>query len=132
MASEFQNIRDKIGGDKFSRFMGIQLVELREGYGKMRMTVTGDMINFHNTAHGAAIFALADAAFAAAANSYGNTAVALSMNINYRSPANEGMELTAEASEESRGRRTALYRIVVRSTERIIAIAQGTVYVRSE
>ena len=105
-------------------------MELREGYCKAIMTVRRDMLNFHNLAHGAAIFSLADAAFAAASNSYDYTALGLNVNINYRSPANEGMKLTAEAFEESRGRRTAVYRIVVKHARQIIAIAQGIVYIK--
>ncbi len=132
IASQLQKIRDKINTDRFAKFMGIRLEELREGYCKMTMTVTGDMINFHDLAHGGAIFALADAAFAGASNSHGHTALGLSMNINYRSPANLGMRLTAEAFEESRGRTTALYRVVVKCTEQIVAIAQGMVYIKTK
>ncbi len=125
----FETIRTKIEGDKFAQLMGIQLLDLKEGYSKLAMTVTGEMLNFHQVAHGGAIFALADAAFAAASNSHGITAVALSINISYRSPAKEGMKLTAEAQEESLGRRTALYHITVRTEEgRLIASSQGTVY----
>lgn len=128
-----EEIREKIEGDKFSRFMGIRLVELREGYSKVAMTVTSDMINFHGIAHGGAIFALADAAFAAASNSHGQRALALCMSISYRSPAREGMELMAEAFEESLGGRTALYRIAVRSEDgTLIASCQGTVYRKAE
>ncbi|MEM3462384.1 MAG: hydroxyphenylacetyl-CoA thioesterase PaaI [Candidatus Bathyarchaeia archaeon] len=126
-------IREKIEGDPFSKSLGMKLVELREGYSRVEMTVTSDMLNFHGIAHGGAIFSLADAAFAAASNSHGKRALALCMTINYRSPAKEGMELIAEAFEESLGGRTALYRIVVRSEDgSLIASCQGTVYRRDE
>ncbi len=132
MRSGLQNAREKISTDKFTKLMGIQLLEVKRGYCKAMMTVTRDMLNFHNLAHGAAIFSLADVAFAAASNSYDYTALGLNMNINYRSPANEGMKLTAEAFEESRGRRTAVYRIVVKHGRKIVAIAQGMVYIKTE
>jgi len=126
-------IREVIKGDRFSRFMGIELLELREGYSKVAMTVKGDMLNFHGIAHGGAIFSLADAAFAAASNSHGQRALALCMSISYRSPAKEGMRLVAEAFEESLGNRTALYRIAVRSEDgELIASCQGTVYRKAE
>lgn len=99
-------IREKIERDPFSKSLGIRLVELGEGYSKVVMTVTSDMLNFHGIAHGGAIFSLADAAFAAASNSHGQRALALCMSISYRSPAREGMELVAEAFEESLGGRT--------------------------
>ncbi len=129
MGLEVEKIRNKIESDKFAKSMGIKLLELKEGYSKLAMTVTSDKVNFHNVAHGGAIFALADAAFAAASNSHGQVALALSMNINYRSPAKEGMKLVAEAFEESLSKRTGLYRMVVRSDDgTLIASSQGTVY----
>lgn len=129
MGLETEKIRNKIESDRFAKFMGIQLLELKEGYSKLAMTVTSEMVNFHNVAHGGAIFALADVAFAAAGNSHGQVALALSMNINYRSPAKEGMKLIAEAFEENLSKRTGLYRMVVRSDDgTLIASSQGTVY----
>jgi len=128
-----EKIRERIESDRFTKFMGIHLLELREGHSKMAMTVTEDMVNFHNVAHGGAIFALADAAFAAASNSKGPTALALCMTMNYRLPAKEGMKLIAEASEESSGRRTALYHMAVKSEDgTLIASSQGTVYMKAE
>lgn len=133
MAIEPSAIRDKIDSDSFARFLGIQLLELRKGYSKLSMTLTEKMLNFHNVGHGGAIFALADAAFAAAANSHGQKALALCMNINYCSPAKEGMELIAEGFEENLGRRTGLYRMIVRSPDgQLIATSYGTVYRKPE
>lgn len=41
------------------------------------------MLNFHGLPHGGVIFSLADAAFAAACNSYGQAAVTLNVNISF-------------------------------------------------
>lgn len=133
MAFKSTEIREKIESDKFAQSMGIQLLDLKKGYCKLAMIIRADMINFHGVAHGGAIFALADAAFAAASNSHGQTAVALCMTINYRSPARDGMKLIVEGFEESLGRRTGLYRMEVRSeVGNLIAVAQGTVYRKDE
>lgn len=133
MVLDLDKIRKKIDSDKFAKFMGIRILELKEGYSKLTMTITEDMLNFHNIAHGGAIFSLADAAFAAASNSHGQKSLALCMNINYRSPANKGTRLVAECFEESFGRRTALYRIEVRSDDgKLIASSQGVVYRKNE
>jgi len=130
---ESDNIRSRIESDQFAGFMGIRLLELKEGYSKMSMTVTDRMVNFHNVAHGAAIFSLADAAFAAAGNSHGKKAVALSVTINYCAPARKGDRLVAEAFEESLGGRTGLYRMVVRSEGgKLIASSLGMVYRKPE
>jgi acyl-CoA thioesterase len=133
MEYDLNNARKIIEDDNFANFMGIRLIELKKGYSKVSMTITNDMVNLHNVAHGGAIFTLADAAFAAASNSYGHKAVALSMNINYRSPVKEGTNLCAEAFEESIGRKTALYHLIVKTDDgKLVASSQGTVYIKSE
>jgi len=133
MTIEQSAIRDKIDSDSFARFLGIQLLELKEGYSRLSMTLTEKMLNFHNVGHGGAIFALADAAFAAAANSHGQKALALCMNINYCAPAKEGMKLTVEGFEESLGRRTGLYRMIVRDQDgQLISTSYGSVYRKPE
>jgi acyl-CoA thioesterase len=97
------------------------------------MTVRDDMVSFHNLPHGGAIFSLADAAFGAAANSHGVTSVALNMEISYLRTVTPGTRLTAEATEEHLGRRTALYHITV-NTENgdLVASCHGVVYRKKE
>jgi len=125
----FQKIRQ----DPFARFLGIELLELREGYSKVTCIVTEHMLNFHGIPHGGAIFSLADVAFAAASNSYGQTAVALNVNVSFLAAAPVGTRLYAEATEESLGRRTALYRLaVVTEDGNLVALCHGTVYRKNE
>lgn len=124
-----EQVFQRINQDPFARFLGIELLELREGYSRFAMTVGEHMLNFHGIPHGGAIFSLADAAFAAASNSYGLTAVALSVNINFLAAVPVGTRLYAEATEESLSRRTALYRLVVTTEEgTLVALCQGRVY----
>jgi acyl-CoA thioesterase len=128
-----KKILEKISQDPFARFMGIELLELRDGYSRLAMTLKDSMLNFHGIAHGGAIFSLADAAFAAASNSHGQIAIALSMNINYRHAVKAGTKLFAEAREESLGKRTALYRMTVTTEDgKLVASSYGTVYRKDE
>lgn len=126
-------IRRTLEADPFARSMGMVLEEVRPGYARLRMPLRAEMMNFHGTAHGGAIFALADAAHAAASNSRGRKAVALHLTIDYLRPARAGGHLVAEASEADRGRRTALYRIEVREDgfERPVAVCQGRVHLEA-
>ena len=124
---------EKIRRDPFARSLGIELLELQPGYSRMKMTVRGEMLNFHGIPHGGAIFSLADAAFAAASNSHGIQAVALEMTVHYLATVDVGMTLYAEAREERRGKRTALYHIRVTDPEgNLIASCQGLVYRREK
>ena len=77
IAKVAKEIRERIEQDLFARSLGIELLELAPGFANCAMTVRAEMVNFHGTAHGGVIFSLADAAFAAACNASGQTAVAL-------------------------------------------------------
>lgn len=106
-------LRQVIADDPFARHLGIELLDLQPGRCRLEMTLQPFMRNFHGLAHGGAIFALADAAFAAASNSHGQAAVALSMTIQYLTTPSPGARLIAEASESRLGRTAAFYDIVV-------------------
>ena len=99
--------------DLFARRLGIELLELRPGYSRVGLTLQPYMVNGLGIPHGALIFALADFAFAAAGNSHGKTAVALSMDIHFISSPAPDARLECEAVEVRCGRRTALYRMTV-------------------
>jgi acyl-CoA thioesterase len=119
----------KISQDPFARWMGIALEELRPGYSRVSMTLTSQMVNFHGIPHGGAIFSLADAAFAAAGNSHGQTAVALSMTIHYLAATTPGTRLVAEAQEIRKGRRAGFYDIRVKAESGdLIAACQAVVH----
>lgn len=125
--------REHLSKDKFAHTLGIKLVQLRPGYARCAMVVTDQMLNFHGTAHGGAIFSLADAAFAAACNSYGQTAVAIEMNISFSRPVSSGTRLTAEAKEESGSSRISLYHLTVTDEKgNIVASSHATAYRKKE
>lgn len=123
------DVVERISRDPFTRFLGIELIDLRPGYSRLSMEVTEHMLNFHGIGHGGAIFTLADAAFAAAGNSHGQPAVALTMSINYIAAAQQGKRLIAEAKEQKLGRSAAFYHIAVKTEEgELIASCQGVVH----
>jgi acyl-CoA thioesterase len=92
------------------------------------------MLNFYGMTHGGVIFGLADIAFAAAGNSHGQVAVALSMDIHYVNPSKAGDHLVAEAKEINRSAGTALYEITVTETnsQKIIAKLHAMAYRKRE
>lgn len=123
----------KISQDPFAGWLGIELQELRPGYSRVAMTVTPQMLNFHGIPHGGAIFSLADAAFAAAGNSHGQTALALSMTINYLAATAPGVRLVAEAQELRKGNRSGFYQITVKTEAGdLIAACQAVVHRKRE
>lgn len=99
--------------DAFSQWLGISVVEVREGYSKISMTLRDDMLNGFGVVHGGIAFSLADSAFAFACNNRNNLSVALDTNITFTKATKPGDVLTAEAKEVHNGKSTGLYLITV-------------------
>lgn len=119
----------EVAKEPFAQKFGIKLLDLKEGYSKLGMKFTPDMENFLGGAHGGALFALMDEAFATASNSHGTVAVALNMNITYISSPPPESNLIAEARESSRTQRTAVYDIKLCDDQNhLIASCQALVY----
>ena len=100
-------------GDQASKSLGISIEEVRPGFARLRMTVRTDMVNGHGMCHGGIVFTLADSAFAVACNTHNEVTVAAAASIDFLAPAQGHDELTAEARELWRSKRTGLYEISV-------------------
>jgi acyl-CoA thioesterase len=126
-------ILDHFKKDKYAESLGISIEKVEEGYAEVTMSVNENMVNFHGTANGGAIFSLADAAFAYASNSYGQTAVGLTITMNYMQAGVVNEKLKAVAKEDNKSNRIGLYRIeVLNQKDELIALAEGMVYRKKE
>ncbi|MBW1645101.1 MAG: hotdog fold thioesterase [Deltaproteobacteria bacterium] len=118
--------------DEFARLLGIELTEVAPGFARVEMKIGREHLNGIQIAHGAAIFALADCAFAVASNSHGRVSLGITAAISFLEAAGEGL-LVAEAREVGRNRKLATYQVEVTDEEgRRIALFQGTVYRKQE
>jgi acyl-CoA thioesterase len=115
--------------DLFSQWLGIEVLEVKEGYSRIKMTVRPEMINGFGIVHGGVAFSLADSAFAFACNNRNNISVALDTAINFTRPVHPGDVLTAETREIHNGKSTGLYHITVTNDrDHIVAIFKGTCF----
>src|SRR3954470_6019272 len=99
--------------DRFSQWLGIELLETKAGYSRIKMTLREEMLNGFGIIHGGIAFSLADSAFAFACNNRNNLSVALDTSINFLKSTLPGDVLTAEAEEQHNGRTTGLYLISI-------------------
>ncbi|MDE1180588.1 hydroxyphenylacetyl-CoA thioesterase PaaI [Paraburkholderia sp.] len=99
--------------DACSKALGIELLEVRAGYARLRMAVREDFLNGHKICHGGLIFTLADSTFAFACNSYNINTVASGCSIEFLRPVHADDALTAEAVEQVSSGRTGIYDIRV-------------------
>ena len=99
--------------DFFSQWLGIEILEVREGYSKIKMLVRKEMLNGFGIVHGGLAFSLGDTAFAFACNNRNNISVALDVTITFTKPVNVGDVLTAESKEVHNGKSTGVYLITI-------------------
>ena len=115
--------------DLFSQWLGIEVLEVREGYSKIQMKLRDEMINGLGIIHGGIAFSLADSAFAFACNNRNNLSVALDTSITFTKATKPGDTLIAEAKELHNGRSTGLYHITVTNqNEEEVAHFKGTCF----
>jgi acyl-CoA thioesterase len=115
--------------DLFSQWLGIQIIEIKEGYSKLKMMVRKEMINGFDIVHGGIAFSLADSAFAFACNNRNNLSVALDTSINFIKPVHVGDELIAEAKEVHNGKSTGLYHVTITNQKKhTVAFFKGTCF----
>lgn len=114
--------------DPFRQMLGIQVLEVKDGYAKMSLKITKQHLNFGGITHGGTIFALADSAFGEACNFGDNKAVAVQVSINFLKPSSEGDTLTAEASKVSEGKTFALYNVTISKEDKLLATFSGLAY----
>ena len=115
--------------DLFSQWLGIEVLEIKEGYSKIKMTVRKEMINGFGIVHGGIAFSLADSAFAFACNNRNVLSFALDTSINFIKPVHVGDVLTAEAKELHNGKSTGLYHITISNqNNHVVALFKGTCF----
>jgi len=132
--TEQDNLAKKVVGkmlelDYFSQWMGIEIIETKQYYSKIKMQLRREMMNGFGIAHGGVTFALADSAFAFACNNDGKITVALDVSISFPKAGKEGDVLIAEAKQISKTNKTGLYLIEVKNQkDELVALFKGTCY----
>ena len=115
--------------DFFSQWMGVEVLEVKEGYSRIKMTIRKEMVNGFGIVHGGIPFSLADSAFAFACNNRNNLSVALDVTITFTKAVNIGDILTAEAKEVHNGKSTGVYLITVSNQKNEhVALFKGTCF----
>lgn len=115
--------------DLFSQWLQIEVLDIKEGYSKIKMTLREEMINGLGVIHGGIAFSLADSAFAFACNNRNNLSLALDTSINFTKTTKPGEVLTAEAKELHNGKSTGLYLITVTNqNSEQVALFKGTCF----
>ena len=126
-------VEGMLARDEFSRWLGIDVMEIRPAYCRCSMVVRDDMVNGFGVAHGGIVFSLADSAFAFSCNTQGRIAMSIENGITYPAPVRPGDVLTAVAEEDAAGSRLGFYRVrVTNQAGELVGIFHGTSYKTSQ
>ena len=122
-------VNKMMSNDSFSKWLGIEIIELSEGFCKLQMKIRDDMTNGFKIAHGGITYSLADSALAFASNSNGFQSLTIESSINYFKKVNSGDILSAITNEINKTEKIAKYSIVVSNqNNEKIAMFNGKVH----
>ncbi len=115
--------------DAFSRWLGVEVLEVAVGRAVLRMTVRPEMVNGFGTGHGGIVFAFADSALAFCTNSDGTISVALDCTISYPAAVRPGDVLIATGVRETTTNKIGFASVTVRNQDDVVVgHFRGTVY----
>ena len=121
--------RKMYDNDAFSQWLGIEVVKVKDGYCKLKMTVQKEMLNGFQIAHGGIAYSLADSALAFASNSHGRKSLSVETSISHTVSVKEGDVLTAITEELSLSDKIGVYLITITNQDnQEVAYFKGTVY----
>ena len=128
--SKLQKIIKKMfDQDAFSQWLGIEIMEVKDGHCKLKMAVRKEMLNGFHISHGGISYSLADTALAFASNTHGKKCISMETSISHTERAQEGDILIAITKELSLTEKMGLYLITITNQDKKdIAYFKGTVY----
>jgi acyl-CoA thioesterase len=124
------NIAEQLyANDMFSKWLGIQFMEVKKGFCRLKIIVRPEMCNGFGIAHGGISYSLADSALAFASNSSGRHSVSVETSISHTKKVSAGEVLFAVATEKKVGNAIGIYEVVITNEMGDpVALFKGTVY----
>lgn len=115
--------------DAFSKWLGIEVLEVGAGISVLRMVVRKEMLNGFDVLHGGITYSLADSSLAFASNAYGRKSMSIETSISHTLSCKEGDVLTTKTVERSLTNKIGIYDIsVFNQDNKVVALFKGTVY----
>ena len=124
---EIDEMRQRFDNSPCALHLGMRLVELSQGYAKVKLELKREFLNWENMIQGGVIATILDQAFGCACNTLENIHVAVQMNIHFLAAAPVGETIYAESRVLHAGKRVGASEMtVVDSKGKTIALATGT------
>jgi acyl-CoA thioesterase len=124
-------VKQMMATDRFSQWLGIEVLEIAKGYCRLEMKIREDMTNGFGIAHGGISFSVADSALAFASNAGGRKSLSIETSISHLVRLQVGDCLLAEAQCEAETDKLGHYQIKLykkNEAEIPVALFKGMVY----
>ncbi|MGX5697160.1 PaaI family thioesterase [Agromyces soli] len=118
-------IRDVLDAEPSFAWFGFEIHEATEGRAVISLVVAAGHVNANDMAHGAIVFAVADQAFAMAANTLIPHAATGDAQIHYLAPSRLGQRLEATARASWADERRAVVDVTVTADGTVVATYRG-------
>jgi len=129
MSNPRKIINKMFNQDVFSQWLGIEIIDVSEGFCQLKMIVRKEMLNGFQIAHGGIAYSLADSALAFASNSHGRKSLSVETSISHTVSVLEGDVLTVTTKELSLSDKFGVYLItIINQSNENVAYFKGTVY----
>lgn len=116
-----------MANDAFSQWLGIEIIEISEGYCLLSMQIRPEMTNGFGIAHGGIAYSISDSALAFAANTYGQQAVTVDAHMHYFQKINLGDVLRVEAKIAHKGKKISKFMVDVFVSKLLCAKMIGSI-----
>ena len=129
MSNPRKIINKMFNQDAFSQWLGIEIIDVSEGFCQLKMIVRKEMLNGFQIAHGGIAYSLADSSLAFASNSHGRKSLSVETSISHIVSVKEGDVLTVTTKELSLSDKIGVYLItIINQSNEDVAYFKGTVY----
>lgn len=128
-STPYKIVTHMIENDPFSQWMGIKILDVKEGYCKISCKIRKEMLNGFQVTHGGIVFSLADSALAFSAATYGRVSLAIDNSISFTRKTTAGETLVASSTCIHITHKTGVFEIdICNSNAELIAKMKATVY----
>ncbi len=110
-----KKMRQVVAQNPYMRYLGVELLELREGYGLARMKYDDALLNPYGMLHGGSLYSLSDIVAGTVACMSGFFVTTVSGNMNFLLPADNTEYVYCEAKNLRQGKHLAVFDVKIKN-----------------
>jgi acyl-CoA thioesterase len=128
-----EEIKNSFNECNVGKLIGINIIEMGEGFTKGKLLIRREHINIFGNAHGGILFTLADHIGGACGNAIGKKAVLIESSIQYMKGVTENETVFAEAVLTHKGARIGRIEVkIYRENADLIAVVHQIFYIKGD